>query len=424
MILLLSVIAGHVKGQATISSPYSDYGVGLLEPGVFALGKGMGGISQGMRSPVDINIGNPASYTGLRLTNFEAGAFGGIRGLSKGDLRQTNHDFGLSYISLGFPVSSKWGSSIGLLPFSNVGYRVENSEVLDTTNVNYINTGEGGLSQFYIGNAFAFSPNFSIGANVAYIFGNIEQSWSTEFPDQQFFYRNTRIVDAFRANGFRFSFGLQGGVKLSDDVRLTYGYTGTLKTNLNARSDLLELGYNLDQDTEVGVDTLEYTLGVDNTITLPASHKAGFTINSKGVWLFGADVSLSDWSGFRRTASYEEASRQRDLGKTFELAGGLQFTPDPESVSSYLKLVNYRAGFSYRKMPLNINGKDINETSISLGLGMPFLSREMNSYGKFNLGVEFGQRGTNDGSLVKEQFAMFNVGFTYTTRWFIKRQFD
>src|SRR3546814_19502943 len=85
------------------------------------------------------------------------------------------------------------------------------------------------------------------------------------------------------------------------------------------------------------------------------------------------------------------------------IGAGLQFTPDPESVSSYLKLVNYRAGFNFQKMHVTINGKDITETRISIGLGMPFLSSELNSYGKFNIGVELGQRGTDDGSLIREQ---------------------
>ena len=424
IVIALLSFAGKVNGQATISSPYSDYGVGLLEPGAFAFGRAMGGISQGMRSPLDINISNPASYSAIRLTAFEAGLFGGVRGLSKGDASQTNHDFGLSYISLAFPVSSKWGSSVGLTPFSNVGYRVMNQSVLDTTNVNYINTGEGGLSQFYIGNSYAFSPNFSVGVNVAYLFGRIEQAWATEFPNNQFLYRNSKIVDAFRANGFRVSFGLQGGVNLAEDVRLTYGYTGTLKTNLTAHSDLYRIGYNSSQGTEVGVDTNQVILGAENTLHLPASHKAGFTINSGGKWLFGADVGISDWTDFNRTSAYQPEQSLRDLGNSINLAAGLQFTPDPESVSSYFKLINYRAGFNYHKMPLAINGKDINETSISLGLGMPFLSREANSYGKFNLGVELGQRGTNDGSLIRERFAIFNVGITYSTRWFIKRQFD
>lgn len=424
IIIALLSFAGKASGQATISSPYSDYGVGLLEPGVFALGRSMGGISQGMRSPVDINISNPASYSAVRLTLFEAGLFGGVRGLSKADMSQTNHDFGLSYISMAFPVSPKWGTSVGLTPFSNVGYRVMNQSKLDTTNVNYINTGEGGLSQFYIGNSFAFSPNFSIGVNVAYLFGRIEQAWATEFPDNQFLYRNSKVVDAFRASGFRASFGLQGGVNLAEDVRLTYGYTGTLKTKLTAHSDLYRVSYNSNQGTEVGLDTGQVVLGAENELSLPSSHKVGFTINSKGRWLFGADVSFSDWTGFNKTSVYQPSQSLRDLGNSLELAAGLQYIPDPESVSNYLRLINYRAGFNYNKMPLAVNGKDITETSISLGLGMPFLSREANSYGKFNLGVELGQRGTDDGNLIKEQFAIFNVGITYSTRWFIKRQFD
>src|SRR3546814_4308621 len=152
----------------------------------------------------------------MRISDWSSDVCSSDLGLSKAGISQTNHDFGLSYISLAFPVSQKWGSSVGLLPFSNVGYRVTNETKLDTTNVNYINTGEGGLSQFYIGNSYAFSPNFSVGINVAYLFGRIEQVWATEFPDNQYLYRNGKIVDAFRARGFRFTFGLQGVFDLDE----------------------------------------------------------------------------------------------------------------------------------------------------------------------------------------------------------------
>src|SRR3546814_4963787 len=125
-------------------------------------------------------------------------------------------------------------------------------------------------------------------------------------------------------------------------------------------------------------------------------------------------MRISDWSSDVCSSDLNSMS----------IVASLQFTPDPESVSSYLKLVNYRAGINFQKMPVTINGKDITETRISIGLGMPFLPRELNSYGKFNRGVELGQRGTDDGSLIRERFAIFNVGITYSTRWFIKRQFD
>src|SRR3546814_16464515 len=98
-------------------------------------------------------------------------------------------------------------------------------------------------------------------------------------------------------------------------------------------------------------------------------------------------MRISDWSSDVCSSDLNSMS----------IGAGLQFTPDPESVSSYLKLVNYRAGFNFQKMPVTINGKDITETSISIGLGMPFLSRELNSYGKFKLGVELGPRGKTDG---------------------------
>ena len=59
--------------QVATSSPYSRYGVGDLHQGGFAKNLGMGGLSLGLIQPFNVNFSNPASYSSVLLTTFEAG---------------------------------------------------------------------------------------------------------------------------------------------------------------------------------------------------------------------------------------------------------------------------------------------------------------------------------------------------------------
>ena len=64
--------------------------------------------------------------------------------------------------------------SIGLLPFSNVGYNVSQSYSETSTSPAYTKQllGDGGLHQLYVGLGVKVLNNLSIGANVSY-FGEI-----------------------------------------------------------------------------------------------------------------------------------------------------------------------------------------------------------------------------------------------------------
>ena len=56
----------------------------------------------------------------------------------------------LSHIALAFPIKKWWGASVGLIPFSSVGYKISDEQ--DITNigtVKYLYQGTGGINQVY-----------------------------------------------------------------------------------------------------------------------------------------------------------------------------------------------------------------------------------------------------------------------------------
>src|SRR5699024_5335171 len=88
--------------------------------------------------------------------------------------------------------------------------------------------------------------------------------------------------------------------------------------------------------------------------------------------------------------------------------------------NNYLNRVTYRAGVRYQESGLNINNQDIKEFGMSFGLGLPagpYLSH-------FNIGAEYGQRGTTSAGLVKENFVNIFIGLTFNDKWFNKRKFN
>ena len=124
-ILFASLAAEPVEAQNATSSPYSRYGIGDLQFGGFTKNLGMAGLSYGLTHPLTLNFSNPASYSSLILTTFEAGVNSEFLELKSASGKGYAHDASFGYFALGFPViQKKWGMSLGLLPYSNVGYTI------------------------------------------------------------------------------------------------------------------------------------------------------------------------------------------------------------------------------------------------------------------------------------------------------------
>lgn len=97
--------------------------------------------------------------------------------------------------------------SIGLLPFSNVGYNVSQSYSETSTSPAYTKQllGDGGLHQLYVGLGVKVLNNLSIGANVSYFWGDITRTLGMVYPSYtdiygqtvcEFVCRNYRYVSA------------------------------------------------------------------------------------------------------------------------------------------------------------------------------------------------------------------------------------
>ncbi|UKJ08214.1 OmpP1/FadL family transporter [Solitalea lacus] len=423
-LISLTFISANVFAQATTSSPYSAYGVGSLVPQTFALSKGMGNIAAGLRTPDNINLSNPASYSALVMTNIDLGMHGGINQLSTSSLKQNNYDYTLDHFAIGFPISRKMGGSIGIIPFSTSGYKVGSDTTfknVDTVIGKNALSGDGGYSQVYMGGALQIVKNLSLGINVGYMFGTIKRSVSTELNDAYSY--NSRTILSTSASGFLVKYGLQYTLVQSAEKRWTIGYSGSFKTKVNTKQDYVFDRYLTSSDGNASsVDTIASSQGIKGDFILPTTHSLGFTFNKGYKLLAGADFDYQQWT------QYAVNGQNRNFKNMYGVRLGAQYTPDVYSVSSYMKRVDYRFGFNYYKSYLNLRGQDINEMNLTLGMGFPLSQQHFGGLlytaSKLNMGIQLGTRGTTTNGLVKEKYANLYLGFTLNDRWFIKRKFD
>ena len=152
------------------SSPYSRFGYGLLRDNATSAQRQMGGIGYAMTSGRQINAMNPASYSRIDSLTFlfDMGVDASFINSKEEGSSLSQKGGGLDYVTMQFPLSKRIGASVGLLPYSSVGYAF-GSEIKNGTNSHQ---GSGGLNQLYVGLSGNIFKGFSAGFNFSYLFGN------------------------------------------------------------------------------------------------------------------------------------------------------------------------------------------------------------------------------------------------------------
>ncbi len=428
---LFTIVAGAVMAQstATNSSPYSQFGLGTLNDALLPQTRAMGGISTAINRISGyntVNILNPASYSFIGLTTIDIGVYGNISTLKQNTVTgQTNANFRLSHFNFAAPVTRHSAISFGLVPYSELGYNYRQSQSnfgtgapADTSAVNYIYTGDGGLSKGYIGYGFNIGRLISFGGNVSYIFGNLRRFRSTEIPSL-FGALNSRTERSNSVGGLNYDFGTQVNIDFSETRHLVLGYSGSASTSLNTRITNVVSQYRTatDGSESSAIDTISNQLISNGKIKLPLIHRIGISYQKDGKFLIGADYSRGNWS------SLTIGGVNQGLQNTQSFNVGGQFTPNNNALKNYFALIDYRLGARYEKTYINISNTNIDVKAVSFGLGLP-LPRNGGAFYKVNLAGEYGQRGTLQNNLIKENFFTIHVGFTLNDTWFTRYRFD
>jgi hypothetical protein len=420
VIMITAALSGNA--QNNVGSPYTRYGLGDLMSKSFGDSRAMGNTSLAMRNGNKLYISNPASYTSIDSLHFimEVGVSGAFKRLSSGSTDATAdlYNMNLDYLAFGFPVTSWWGASLGVMPYSSVGYDLVTSETNLGYTTDYIYQGSGGLSQAYIGNSFSPIKNLSLGFNFNYMFGNIHQQNAVEFDgDTEDGLINITRENTMYVSDFYLTAGAQYVWDISDKNSLTFGLNWEMNSDLNAKRTLLVTNA-LSTSSDVVIDTIDYQKKSEGTISLPQGIGAGVAYQYKDILTLAADYSWQDWSN---TKIFDEVD---SLGVSQRISMGAEWVPDGKNSPglNYAGKVRYRLGAYYEDSYLQFNQGNtrINDFGISFGLGLP-LKRSNTT---FNLSLQLGQRGSLKNNLVKEEYVMLGMNFSLSDIWFIKRKFE
>jgi hypothetical protein len=412
---LFFFLTSSASAQIRISSPYSYYGLGELRNNQSAYSSGMGGINSAIRNPVYINVANPASYTSFDTNSFilNVGVTSSFSQLKSSVITQqfTNHT-SIEYLQFGLPVARWCGISFGLIPFSKTGYKSVFRDTL--TNIGEVREefeGTGGINQAYIGTGFRLFKNFSIGINVGYLFGTINNIRSVFTPDLNYSY-NIRIKNDLQVSSINLNYGLQYQIDLKKNFALILGSRFSLPMKLSAKRSQLTERFTASGEVESVKDTLKSITITDEKgkINMPFTIGGGITLAKNNNWLFGIDF---DWQNWKKFKSFDTPD---SLNNSFKIAAGGEFVPRNTAASKYWKKISYCFGFHYGQTYVKLRNKEINDFSVSIGLGFPISKLKS----MINLTFEVGKKGTVQSDLIQENYVKLTLGFSFKEFWFFR----
>ncbi|WP_289043273.1 hypothetical protein [uncultured Olleya sp.] len=430
VLVFIALFAIQSYAQNGTSSPYSFYGIGSLNFKGSVENRSMGGLGV-YKDSIHINFQNPATYAGNNLASFNnesrpikfAVAGSATTTKLKTDTSSDNSkSANFEYLALSIPVG-KFGFGFGLQPYSAVGYKLETTN--DSGNLENRYEGEGGLNKVFLSLGYQIDKSLSFGLQADYNFGNIENNtvnigYNEDGIPLQY---QTKEYNRSDLSGLNFNLGLHYQKMITDKLELQASATYTPKTELTSKNErtfsTIYIGET--SDTDVTLYELDGNLEASNlqetNLTLPSKFSIGAGLGQPRKWFAGIEYTTQNTSEFYNPL-YD------NVGATFEDASKLSiggfFIPEYNSFSKYWKRMTYRAGLRFENTGLNINNQSIKEFGMSFGVGVPV----GNVFSNANIGLEFGQKGTLNANLVKENFVSFQISLSLNDRWFIKKKYN
>lgn len=420
--ILLGFGTLSIVAQSGTKSPYSQYGLGILSDQSQGFNRGMSGLFQGFRSGNQVNMQNPASYSAVDSLSmiFDVGVSGQITNFKEGGAKVNAKTANFEYVTALFRIFPKFGASIGLVPYTNVGYSYSTTQQIGSSSTTSTMqfSGEGGLRQAYLGLGYEFFKGFSLGANISYFWGSYKKDITVLSSD----YAVKTLSKTYDADvsSYKLDLGVQYRHSLTKTDELTFGATFGLGHKL--RSDPSLTVMTLDSQTGVmsaSVDT------VHNGLSIPMTIGAGIAYSRNKSLFFGVDYQLMRW-GAESFPVVNENTNNYELVNNYymdrhKVTVGAEWLPNRMS-RRFLNRVQYRVGASYATPYYKINGQDgPKELTVSAGFGIPLVNSWNN---RSVLNISFQWANLSAKNLVTENSFRVTIGLTFNERWFAKWKVD
>ena len=426
ILALCAAFSAH--GQAAgVYTPYSIYGVGdLSQPGT-AFNKSMGGVGVALRNNTAINVLNPASVTARDSLAFmtDFSLYNDNKLFKQGGIKSASNTVNINDLVMSFPLWHNMAMMVGIMPFSDTGFKygfeyTDPDLIGRTGNITYSANGSGSIYKAFAAAGVTLFKRLSLGAQWNYHFGNIEKTYYTTFNDAS--YNSIKNSTSAKLSAHSFKFGLQFEQPVSSRFAIGIGatYSTPAKIGGTMESNRFSAG-------TAASDTLFHkldNLGKDAIVTIPSELAVGIAFKNSGKWMAEFDYSRADWS-----QSGLDAARGFSANKIFSASVaeafrfGFEIIPNRNDVRSYMMTAAYRIGAYHKNEYYLLDGKKVASTGITLGITFPVYLSNLGRNNGITVGVDFGQRGSLTGELIRERYINFSVGFNFFDIWFRKTQY-
>lgn len=404
-----------LSAQNYLSTPYSRFGLGEMQPRNSVAARMLGGTSYAARPNTWVNVQNPASLTAFdSLTSVIDGAFSlHSHTLSEAGTSQKGTTANMDYLYLGLPVIHRvWAMAVGIQPYASVNY----DYVFEDGMLSRIDRGEGGVYEFFWGNAFQLCPSFSIGLQASYLFGTSVRTHELSFSDDS--YLSSRNMDEYRMSGFLFNFGLQYEKTFGHKTfGLGLTFTPSLPSCWHAENRNFHLNYFKEGIEESVLDTLKWDAEEKTSrrveVKNPMNVGFGLSLSEEDKFWVGADVTWTEWSRFSM------GNTSDSLADLLRFSVGGRWIPNALS-SHYFMKVNYSLGGFYEKNYICVNDHQMYRMGMDVGMSFPMKK----SKSKVGVCLEIGTYRTSDGSGIQEQYRRLILQVQLHEKWYQRRRLD
>ena len=413
--LLLTMVTGMAIAQNNTNSPYTRYGYGDLSDQSFGNSKAMGGIAFGLRDGAQINPLNPASYTAIDSLTFlfEGGVSLQNMNVSGGGVKLNAKNSSFDYLAMQFRLHPRIAMSVGLLPFSNVGYSVSDSKDENGVSQTRSFTGDGGLHQLYGGIGVKVLKNLSLGVNASYFWGDITRTRTIIYPATSESYSYVQQIGV-SVSDYKLDFGAQYTQELSKKHSVTIGAVFSPKHKLNNDYTITTQASTTNSND------------LDATLELPNMFGVGFTYNYDRRLTVGVDYSLQQWSKAKFGVAATDDATRAEFEETYayndrhKISVGAEYIPNLIG-RSYLSHIKYRLGAYYTTPYYKIDGKKAARVyGVTAGFGLPVpRSRSI-----LSISGQFVRVSGQETNFVNENIFRVSIGLTFNERWFFKRRVE
>lgn len=391
--------------QSISSSPYSLYGVGSVYDSDFGSIPSIGSSGIALPSNLFINNLNPASLGYLPLNHFmfDIGGKAIATTYESGSRSEKRNNFQFSHIAFAFPVTKKSGFSVALRPYSSATFKISNLKlpIADSQEYYYLTAaGSGGLNNFDFSYGYRIGKKISVGASATVLFGNTTD-------DRSYLISNsiTSISKKTDYSGLRATLGAQYQI----DSTFTIASTFKLPTKVNASKV-----QSVETLTNEVISTVESNVASDaDDYYMPLEIGVGISKRFKNNLNMTVDFEKSLWKNTNQSELYGNFVNQDRFAFGFTYSA-------KKNIRRYWDRVQYAAGANFDTGYLEVDGKRVNNASISIGLTLPI----ENTFSALNISYSYGQKGKVSENLIKENYHKISLNLSLDGIWFVKRKIE